>query len=173
MGRGRAAATAGGGPGMTVLFKLTPRRYGLYMSNLWIRCAVLGATVLLVGCAALPPPQDHVARNGLLVYDRADGTFEVLAQPGTAGRDYFCAAGDVARVHLGARAGDRVVMVRPDGPSGTVPGWRSAVFKVGPPGPRTLPLLSTVPMRQAGASLTVAAAQAQCRSERNSPQTLN
>lgn len=143
------------------------------MMSAWFRRTVLGAFGLLAGCAALPPPQDHVARNGLLVFERADGKFEVLARPGTAGSDYFCAAGDFARVRLNAGATDRVVMVRPDGPSGTIPGGRSAIFTVGPPGPRTQALISTVPMRRAGASLPVASAQALCRSGRNNPNFIN
>jgi hypothetical protein len=131
----------------------------------------LAAIVLLAGCAGLPPQQDHVARNGLLVYERSDGRFEVVARAGTAGPDYFCAAGDFAGVRRNARATDRVVMVRPDGPSGAIPGARSAVFEIGPQGRRTQPLISTVPKRQAGASLNVATAQSLCRRDRSTPNT--
>ncbi|MGS4944733.1 hypothetical protein ACVDG3_04600 [Meridianimarinicoccus sp. RP-17] len=143
------------------------------MIGAFFKPAALGAIALLVGCASLPPPQDHVARNGLLIYERPNGAFEIVARPGTAGPAYFCAAGDFARVRLGARATDRVIMVRPDGPSGNIPGARSAIFEVGPPGPRTQALISTVPMRQAGASLPVASAQALCRPDRNSPHTIS
>lgn len=133
---------------------------------------VLFACAFIAACASVPQ-QDHVARNGLLVFDRGDGRFEVRAEPGTAGPAYFCAAGDFARVRRNAGATDRVVMVRPDGPSGTLPGARSAIFEIAPPGPRTLPPVSTVPMRRAGASLPVASAEALCRPDRNRPRTLN
>lgn len=134
--------------------------------------AALAGLVLLAGCAGLPPQQDHVARNGLRVYDRGERAFEVIAQPGTAGPAYFCAAGDFAAVRRNARAADRVVMIRPDAPSIHLPGYRSATFAIAPPGPRSLPLIATVPMRQAGASLTVATAQSMCRTTRNAPRTL-
>jgi len=137
------------------------------------RRLVLTALVSLVaGCANLPPQQDHVARNGLLVYDRAGGSFEVIAQPGTAGPQYFCAAGDFAQVRRNARATDRVVMTRPDAPSIHVPGRRSAVFSIEPPGPRTQPLISLAPMNRAGASMTVSGALNMCRQRRNTPRTL-
>jgi len=135
-------------------------------------CAMIAAALLVAACASVPQ-QDHVARNGLLVFDRGDGRFEVRAAPGTAGPAYFCAAGDFARVRRNAGATDRVVMVRPDGPSAALPGARSAIFEIAPPGPRTLPVISTVPMRRAGASLPVASAQALCRPDRNTPRTAN
>ena len=136
-----------------------------------IRLALTALAALLAGCAGLPPQQDHVARNGLLVYERADGAFEVFAKPGTAGPQYFCAAGDFARVRRNAGATDRVVMTRPDAPSIHAPGRRSAVFDITPPGPRTLPLVTTAPMNRAGASMTVAGAQNLCKRTRNTPQT--
>lgn len=137
-----------------------------------MKTIALGIVALLSACATLLPQQDYVARNGLFIYDRPGGAFEVVARPGTAGPDYFCAAGDFARIMRNARATDRVIMVRPDGPSGAIPGARSAVFTIGPPGPRKQPLISTVPMRQAGASLPVASAQALCRNGRNTINTI-
>ena len=137
-----------------------------------VRIALTALAALLAGCGSLPPQQDHVARNGLLVYERADGAFEVLAKAGTAGPQYFCAAGDFARVRRNAGATDRVVMTRPDAPSIHVPGRRSAVFTIAPPGPRTLPLITTAPMNRAGASMPVASAEALCRTRRSTPRTL-
>lgn len=143
------------------------------MTNQTRRRLVLTAIVaLLAGCANLPPQQDHVARNGLLVYERGGGSFEVIAQPGTSGAAYFCAAGDFAQVRRNARATDRVVMTRPDAPSIHIPGRRSAVFTIGPPGPRTQPLISLAPMDRAGASMTVSGALNMCRQRRNNPRTL-
>jgi hypothetical protein len=142
------------------------------MSYVALKRVALVCFVLLAGCANLPS-QGYVARNGLLVYDRADGAFEVLARPGTAGIGYFCAAGEFARVMRNAGATDRVVIVRGDGPSGAIPGGRSVVFSIGPPGPSTQPVVSTAPMRRAGASLSVATAQSLCRSGTNNPHTIS
>lgn len=137
------------------------------------RLVLTAVVAVLAGCAGLPPQQNHVARNGLLIFERADGAFEVLAEPGTAGPQYFCAAGDFAQVRRNARATDRVVMIRPDAPSIHIPGRRSATFTIAPPGPRTQPLISLAPMNRAGASFTVAGAVNLCRPARNSPRTLN
>lgn len=118
----------------------------------------------LSGCVYFDVPQpSYVARNGLRVHQMTDGRFEVLAQPGTSGGDYFCAAGDYARVMRNAPAASRVSVVRPNGPTDTVPNGRSMVFEIVPQGPRTLPLVTNAPMNTPGASFTVAMAQLHCR----------
>ena len=73
---------------------------------------LVGLLALAVAaCTAGPPrPGQYLARNDLQVVPLNDGTFEVIARPGTVGRGYFCAAADYARVRLGARASDRVVV---------------------------------------------------------------
>ncbi|PWR03177.1 hypothetical protein DKT77_08155 [Meridianimarinicoccus roseus] len=125
--------------------------------------AVLLFALLLAGCAALTGPQpSFVARNDLRIYQLSAGRFEVLARPGTSGGDYFCAAGEYARIMRNARGAQRVVVTDPDGPSQTVAGGRSMVFEIAPQGPRTLPLVTNAPMNRRGASFTVAFAQSLC-----------
>lgn len=134
--------------------------------------AAMAGLLALSACAALDQPQQsYTARNGLRVFQYQNGQFEVLALPGTSGSDYFCAAGEYARVMRNARAAERVVVTGVDGPSRTVPRGRSMVFKIGPPGPRTEGLVTTVPMRRLGASFTVAASQQFCVGWRGVPST--
>lgn len=105
-----------------------------------------------------------VARNDLLVYPMPDGTFEVQARAGTAGPQYFCAAGDYAWRRLNVPVASRVVVVRPDGPSTTNPGGRGMVFKVVPQGAATSEDQGwTVSMRRAGENHSVAMSRALCR----------
>jgi hypothetical protein len=105
-----------------------------------------------------------VARNDLLVYPMPDGTFEVQARAGTAGPQYFCAAGDYAWRRLNVPVASRVVVVRPDGPSTTNPGGRGMVFKVVPQGAASSEDQGwTVSMRRAGENHSVAMARALCR----------
>ncbi|QIE42195.1 hypothetical protein [Meridianimarinicoccus aquatilis] len=117
----------------------------------------------LAGCEYFDVPQpSYVARNDLRVYQMGDGRFEVLALPGTSGGDYFCAAGDYARTMRNAPAASRVSVVRPNGPTDTVPNGRSMIFEITQQGPRTLPVFTNAPMNTRGASFTVAMAQLQC-----------
>ena len=105
-----------------------------------------------------------VARYDLLVYPMPDGTFEVQARAGTAGPQYFCAAGDYAWRRLNVPVAARMVVVRPDGPSSTNPGGRGMVFKVVPQGAATSEDQGwTVSMRRAGENHSVAMSRALCR----------
>jgi hypothetical protein len=126
--------------------------------------AAFALVVALAGCTTTSeiPQQDYTARNGLRVFEKDDGTFEVIALPGTSGGDYFCAAGDFARVMRNARATERVIVTRPNGPTTTVPRGRSMSFRIGPPGPRSGGFITNVPMGRAGASFSVAQAQSFC-----------
>ena len=104
-----------------------------------------------------------VAANDLLVYPMAEGTFEVQAQPGTAGPQYFCAAGDYAWRKLSVPPASRVVVVRPDGPSTTNPGGRGMLFKIVPQGEASSEGQGwLVSMRRAGENYAVAHARALC-----------
>lgn len=106
-----------------------------------------------------------VARNDLLVFPMPDGTFEVQARAGTAGPQYFCAAGDYAWRRLNVPFASRIVVVRPDGPSTTNPGGRGMAFKIVPQGAASGEGQGwTVSMRRAGENYTVAHSRALCRS---------
>lgn len=128
-----------------------------------IRFACFVLLCALTAACATTRPSGFVARNDLTVVPFAENGFEVLARPGTVGRDYFCAAGDFALRMRGARAADRVVITQPDGPSRFNPGGRAASFAIAPAGtiPRQEPGI-TVPARRAGTNYTVAHARALC-----------
>ena len=124
---------------------------------------------LVAACAAalLVAPQADAAsgqaRNGLTAAGDARA-FEVFTRAGSGGADHFCAAGDFARRHLGAAADDRVVVLRPPGPSETRPGRRSVVFGLRPPGTagnRGLSMIFATTGRP-GTSRSVAHARALC-----------
>ncbi|WP_108263155.1 hypothetical protein [Mangrovicoccus ximenensis] len=94
--------------------------------------AVLAA--LALSACSLPPPtpgSSYVTMNGRRVVPlQTPGTFEVIASPGDAGPQYFCAAADYAERMLGARPSDRVVIIRTDGDSQSSPGTRGVSFTV-------------------------------------------
>lgn len=112
-----------------------------------------------------------VAANDLLVYPMPDGTFEVQARAGTAGPQYFCAAGDYAWTKLNVSPASRVVVVRPSGPSTTNPGGRGMLFTIAPQGSvgRTIesPNDFLVSMHKVGENFSVAHSRALCRSSLN------
>lgn len=60
------------------------------------------------------------------------GEFEVLTQPGDAGPQLWCAAGEYAESQTDARPSDRIYLVHPRGPSAAHPGRQSAIFTVNP-----------------------------------------
>ena len=131
-------------------------------AGLALAIGLSGATALAERGPAFRPV--FVARNDLLVYPMPDGTFEVQARAGTAGPQYFCAAGDYAWRRLNVPVAARVVVVRPDGPSSTNPGGRGMVFKVVPQGAATSEDQGwTVSMRRAGENHSVAMSRALCR----------
>jgi hypothetical protein len=68
-----------------------------------------------------------------VVPSSVDGAMmEVYSRPGAAGPQYFCAAADYAVRRLGRNTSDRVIVVRPEAPSTTKPGFRSVLFSVRP-----------------------------------------
>lgn len=137
------------------------------------RGALAAGLALVVGLSAAAVRAEQgpvfrpvfVARNDLLVFPMPDGTFEVQARAGTAGPQYFCAAGDYAWRRLNVPVASRVVVVRPDGPSTTNPGGRGMLFKIVPQGAASGEGQGwTVSMRRAGENYTVAHSRALCRS---------
>lgn len=89
---------------------------------------------LILSIFAGPASAAFNARNGLRVSGTAQ-EFEVFGRSG--GTAVFCAAGDFARRKLGAASNDRVVLVRPFGPSPTQPTQRSTGFVLTGPEGRT------------------------------------
>ena len=124
---------------------------------------VLG--ILLALLLASPALAERgAARNGLTVAGDAE-RFEVFARAGLGGSDYFCAAANFARVHLGASATDRVVIVSGLGPSLTRPNQRSVVFALRPPGAKREFGLDDILLRPRaeGTSRNVATGEFLCR----------
>ena len=81
-------------------------RHVIILAALW--------SLLLPATSDPAGAEPYFARNKLRVFETADpGVMEVLAQPGSAGAQFFCAAGEYARGPLGARSTDRVVVVAP------------------------------------------------------------
>lgn len=131
-----------------------------------LRFAVLGA---LAGSIALATGASFAAqgstRNGMNAAGDA-ARFEVFPGRAAGGADLFCAAGDFARVHLGARATDRVELVGAPAPSLTRPGQRSVVFALRPQSAARPTGLDTVLLRPRaeGNSRSVAFAANLCNS---------
>lgn len=126
---------------------------------------------LVGGCVATELPEGaggpgFLARNGRAVYPLTEPlSFEVLPNPGDAGAQYFCAAGDFARVVLGARSSERVVLIAPEGNSTLFPGRRAAQFQVQPPGSGAPREGYSIDMRRPGESFTVGSAVHFCNKQ--------
>jgi hypothetical protein len=122
------------------------------------------AVAALLAVPALAEAASGQARNGLTAAGEARA-FEVFTRAGFGGADYFCAAGDFARVHLNAAPTDRVTVLRAAGPSETRPNRRSILFGLRPPGASENRGLSNVFATTArpGTSRSVAHAVALCR----------
>ncbi|MFV0359924.1 hypothetical protein [Tropicimonas sp.] len=92
-----------------------------------------GLVLALASLAASGAMAAGVA-NGLIATGPASG-FEVFGTSG--GPRAFCGAAEYARSHLGAQPADRVVLVRPWGPSPTQPNRRSVGFALQGPQAKT------------------------------------
>ncbi len=104
-----------------------------------------------------------IASNGRVVYRlETPGQFEVLADPGDAGTEFFCAAGDFAN-REGANPTERVALVAPVGDSPSQPGRRGAVFAIRPPGTGLPDQGNSINTRRVGQSYTVGTARQFCR----------
>ncbi len=91
------------------------------------------AVLALSACDAPVHPggSQYLSVNGRRVVPlETPGTFEVIASPGDAGPQFFCAAADYAHRKLNARATDRVVVVRAAGDSLSYPGTRGVGFRL-------------------------------------------
>ncbi|MBE3637676.1 hypothetical protein [Mangrovicoccus algicola] len=103
-----------------------------------MRAAALAASLAILALSACDTPSPaaggsvYKAMNGRRVVPLREpaGAFEVLALPGDAGPQFFCAAADYAYTMRGARPVDRVVIVRSAGDSLTHPGTRGVAFRI-------------------------------------------
>lgn len=133
------------------------------------RLAIALLPALLAAAVALPALADpFFARNKLRVFSTADPrVMEVLAQPGSAGPQFFCAAGEYARGPLRAGASDRLVVIDPVSRKARFNGQRTVLIALVPRGtplPRRTGIL--VDASRVGENLSVAHARFLCNADR-------
>ncbi|WP_172331213.1 hypothetical protein [Mangrovicoccus sp. HB161399] len=134
-----------------------------------MRLAIIPALAVLALSAcdmpANPGGSQYLSVNGRRVVPLdTPGTFEVIAGPGDAGPQFFCAAADYAHRKLGARSTDRVVITRSAGDSVSYPGTRGVTFTLmsqqeAPPTSNSL----IMNPRQLGESVTVGNGRHMCQ----------
>ena len=122
--------------------------------------ATLVASALLAGLPVLADA--FTARNYHKVGQISDDVFEVVGRPGSGGQEFWCAAGDYARRMLGAKASQRVYLVRGPGVAQTRNRNRAVLFSLTPPeggDTRTTLFLS---VKTIGSNLNVSMASNYC-----------
>lgn len=95
------------------------------------------------------------------------GAFEVIGEPGSAGPDFWCAAGDYAIRVLGVESTQRIYIVRGRGAPETSDRKAAVQFALSPangPDPRQRLFLS---MRRVGDNLSAAFARNYCLDRKN------
>jgi len=125
------------------------------------------ALATLTGLSA--PVSAWEARNWLEVNPVGADRFEVIGRPGSAGPDFWCAAGEYAFLVLGAKGPDRIYLVRERGPSDTTPRLSAAHFALTPPVGDTSPKPPLLSLRAVGDNLSVSFARHFC-TDRMDPQ---
>lgn len=124
--------------------------------------AVLSVAVLGACDGVGSPSGIFLSVNRMHVVPTSDpARFEVLAQPGSAGPDFFCAAADYADRRLNASPADRVVLTRPVARNPDT-GRRSGLFTVAPNGSVAPTRSITISTRQAGENMQIAHARSLC-----------
>lgn len=119
--------------------------------------AVLAAVLLSAGAA-----EAYVARNGFVVQQLSNGTFQVVSRGGLSAPNAWCAAGDYAIAVLGVHPGTSIWrMSEPPRPRGA-----AIAFSLSSTGAATSTGMATLGGN--GASMVAAAAQNLC-SMVNSP----
>jgi hypothetical protein len=128
------------------------------------RFTLIAASALaLLPLTTVADAKNRIARNGAVVVINGD-SMRVFQKPFFGTDDYYCAAGDVARGLLRARATDRIVVERVPAAGDYTFGFR--VDRGAKPEPR--PSGGIFPSkRKVGASRSVAASEHLCD---NSPQ---
>lgn len=107
------------------------------------------------------------ADNFLTVNPLPGGAFEVIGKPGSAGPDFWCAAGDYAIRALGAAGTQRVYIVRGRGAPETADRFRSVQFALSPPSGVTPKDSLFLTMRNVGDNLPAVFAQTYCLDRKN------
>ncbi len=95
----------------------------------------------------------------------SDTVFEVVGRPGSAGQEYWCAAGDYVHRVLKARVVQRIYLVRGPAPAQTA-NWNYAVlFSLTPPVDEDTRARLTLSVKQVGSNLSSALAQGYCQQD--------
>ena len=102
------------------------------------------------------------AENRLTVNPVKDGVFEVVGRPGSAGAEFWCAAGDYALRVLDAGADAPVYIVRARGTPVTSDRKSGVQFSLSAPTRATPASSLFLSMRNVGDSLNVAFARSYC-----------
>lgn len=130
-----------------------------------ILTAAVAATVIAATVMPALAARTFIASNKWRVVPAATpGQFEVLAQGGGAGADFFCAAAEYAHRYMGGNPTDRVVMVTNVGPSVANPGGRGAMFVLAPRGSAERSGVSI--SMKAGENMSIAHGEALCEVNR-------
>ncbi len=107
------------------------------MSLKTLRTTALSATIaatLALAPALIPTPAfAWRAVNGTEVNPVRKGVFEVIPHGRSGAQQFWCGAGDYARVALGIGPTQRLYIWRAIGPSETRPGSKSVQFALSPP----------------------------------------
>lgn len=105
--------------------------------------------------------------NRVLGDATAPGQFEVIARPGDAAPNLWCAAGEYADRALGQPMAERIYVVKTLSPSVRRPGTKSVFFTVRPtadlPEPIRPPNDFSTTVSRPGESMTIGAATNMCR----------
>ena len=107
------------------------------------------------------------ADNLLTVNPLPNGVFEVIGRPGSAGSDYWCAAGDYALRVLGASGTQRIYITRGRGTPETSDRLQSVQFSLTLPAGVEPQDGLFLKMKQVGDNLGVAFAQNYCLDRKN------
>jgi hypothetical protein len=93
--------------------------------------------------------------------------FEVIGRPGSAGPDYWCAAGDYALRVMGAPGNARIYIVRGRGTPETSERLSSVQFSLNQPAGDTQPNPPFLSMKRVGDNLSVSFARNYCVDKKN------
>ena len=106
------------------------------------------------------------ADNRHIVNPVSDTVFEVVGRPGSGGVEFWCAAGDYARRVLGAKATQKVYLVRGPAPAQTRHWNRAVLFSLEAPEGANLNTGLSLSVTQVGENLSAASAQAYCMDDK-------
>ena len=102
------------------------------------------------------------ASNHHKVAPVSDTAFEVVGRPGSAGQEYWCAAGEYAHRVLKAKVVQRIYLVRGPAPAQTANWNRAVLFSLTPPATGDTSAMIRLSVKQVGSNLSSALAQLYC-----------